>query len=145
MEETPQPQPATNPAPAASEDLKTTAQIETIEGKNDLKPEEHPSIPAAQVEDVNAAIAAEAKVKLEARIAELKQYAGKTFKPKGSDGSHTIKVLTYAGVGIIGARKFHDFLVESKNPGARWRAHATEFLNTHEETQSAATVQPEIQ
>ena len=84
--------------------------------------------------------------KLEARIAELKTYEGKTFIKKGSDGKTTFKVLRYEGIAVIrGGVQAHLFRVESRNPGSIWTPVASEFLNDYEEIQvPEQTATPEI-
>lgn len=75
----------------------------------------------------------EAQAKLDARILELKGYAGKYFKRKGDTGPQTFEVIAYAGIQTTAKGKAHLFQVEGRNPGTRWTPIASEFLNEYEE------------
>ncbi len=79
----------------------------------------------------------DANKQLEARIAELKTYEGKTFIKKNSDGKQAFKVIRYDGIhSIRGGIRAHVFLVEASGPGGYpWRPVAAEFLNDYEEVQ----------
>ena len=74
---------------------------------------------------------------LQARIAELKTYEGKTFKRKDGTGPQSVTIVKYAGIGVRDGVSSHAFLVESKNPGARWTPQATQFLAEHNEVPAA--------
>jgi len=90
-----------------------------------------------------------AQAKIDTRIAELKGYEGKTFKPINplpQFKNQTIKILKYEGVGtLVGGVTAHLFRAESKNPGLIWTPPASKFLEEHEEiTPEPETATPEI-
>ena len=86
-------------------------------------------------QDEALAKAQEAQNKINARIEELKQYVGKTFKRKDGTYPHqTIKILRYEGLGTLaGGVIAYLYRVESKNPGGVWTPPATKFLEEHVE------------
>lgn len=93
-----------------------------------------------QQSDERIANAKAAQGLLNARIAELKTCEGKTYIRKGSDGSQTIKVIRYEGIGnLANGQKAHLFRVEKKNPGSVWTPPATQFLEEHEEVPTPVT------
>lgn len=77
--------------------------------------------------------------KIAARVAELKTYAGKTFRQKGLPKSPLVRIIDYGGVkaktlvrdGQVVKESAHTFIVEMK--GARWTPGATAFLDIYEE------------
>jgi hypothetical protein len=83
---------------------------------------------------------------LEARIAELKTYAGKTFRRKDGRGG-LIKVIGYHGIGrrseirngVAVAVREHVF--EAIGNGSHWTPPATKFLEEHEQVE----VKPETE
>jgi hypothetical protein len=90
--------------------------------------------------DELAAQRKEKEAKINARIAELKTYEGKTFLANDGKGL-PVKVIKYAGIFIKDGVGIYSFTVEI--PGhARWNAAATDFLAAYSvvEAESTATV-----
>jgi hypothetical protein len=79
--------------------------------------------------DELAAQRKEKEAKINARIAELKTYEGKTFVRNDGKGLPII-VKKYAGIFVSGGQSAYVFAVESSGHAA-WHAAATDFLENH--------------
>lgn len=119
---------------------------ETIENLNppsapEVEPVAAPEVKTPTPEEIQAAKDAADKLakdtaakaladKIAARVAELKTYEGKTFKPNSGNGL-PVKVLKYIGILADGkGGSYYAFTVEIAGH-ARWNPSATDFLNQY--------------